>query len=281
LLIYLNGDWLDPEDAKVSVLDRAFLFGDGVYETLRTYDRNIVAIWDHLDRLRNSANGLGIDVPDSSHLVKMIEKGVDEIGDDDVYIRIIVTRGNPPFTMKVERNVPNIVMLFERVSELRGKINYEEGVKVSLSRIRKVPPESFDPRIKSIGQPDRIMARLEMEPDDYEAIMLTVKGLVAEGTMSTIFMVKNGILITPSLETGILDGITRKYVIKLAREKGIKVEERFVEVKELFECDEIFLTHTSGGIVPVGIFENGRKMVGEVTKSILKDFKDFVISEGR
>jgi branched-chain amino acid aminotransferase len=173
--------------------------------------------------------------------------------------------------LRIVNASPDFILIFRPL-----KSSGKEGVKIKISRIRKIPPESIDPRIKAIGQIDKILARLELSEDEYEAIMLSYNGYLAEGTMSNIFIVSNDRLITPSFETGILSGITRDVVIEIARKKSIEVEERFVELSELFNADEVFLTHTSAEIVPVRYVEKIEKKIGPITSILKAEFREYI-----
>lgn len=271
----VNGQWIEPEQANISIFNRGFLFGDGVYETIRTYSKKPFALEKHLKRLKYSAEKLKIELPDLSLLTSIVYEGIERmskfIEDDEIYVRMIVTRGTSEFSLRIVNASPDFILIFKPL-----KISCKEGVKIKISKIRKIPSESVDPRIKAIGQIDKILARLELSNDEYEAIMLSSKGYLAEGTMSNIFIVSNNKLITPSLETGILNGITRDIVIEVARKKSIEVEERLVELSELFNADEVFLTHTSAEIVPVRYVEKIEKEYGPITSSLQSGFREFI-----
>lgn len=271
----VNGQWIETKQANISILNRGFLFGDGVYETIRTYAKKPFALEKHFERLKYSAEKLKIELPDLSLLTSIIYEGIERmtalIEDEEIYIRLIVTRGTSEFSLRIVSASPDFILIFRPL-----KSSGKEGVKIKISRIRKIPPESIDPRIKAIGQVDKILARLELSEDEYEAIMLSYNGYLAEGTMSNIFIVSNDRLITPSLETGILSGITRDVVIEIARKKSIEVEERFVELSELFNADEVFLTHTSAEIVPVRYVEKIEKKVGSITSILKAEFREYI-----
>lgn len=276
MLVNVNGQWLTRKEAKISILDRGFLFGDGVYETIRTYYKRPFALDKHLKRLEYSAEKLGIKLPDLSFITSVINEGIERLSESivdqqEIYIRLIVTRGESEFSLRITTISPTFVAIFKPL-----ETSNKEGVKIKISTVRKIPSESIDPKIKGLGQIDKILARLEMTKEVYEVIMLSFNGYVAEGTMSNIFMISNERLITPSLDTGILNGITRDTVIEIAKEKGIEVEERLVELKELFNAEEVFLTHTSAEIVPVKYVEEIEKDVGPVTKLLKAGFREYI-----
>lgn len=271
----MNGQWLTGEEPKISIFDRGFLFGDGVYETIRTYSKKPFALSEHLRRLEYSAKKLGIDLPSISFIVSVINEGIElisrSIDSREIYIRLIVTRGRSEFSLRIVKGSPTFVAIFKPL-----EVSNRKGVKIKISTIRKTPPESIDPKIKSLGQIDKILARLEMTKEDYEAIMLSFNGYIAEGTMSNIFIVSDKKLITPSLDTGILNGITRDVVIRTAKNNGIEVEERLVELRELFDAEEVFLTHTSAEIVPVKYVEKTEKNIGPITQLLKTAFREYV-----
>jgi len=275
LLVNVNGQWLTQEESTVSIFDRGFLFGDGVYETIRTYFRKPFALDNHLKRLEYSAKKLRIDLPNISFIKSVIDEGIEilskSIDNQEIYIRLIITRGRSEFSLRIVENFPTFVAIFKPL-----EVSNRKGVKIRISTIRKIPPESIDPKIKGLGQIDKILARLEMTKEDYEAIMLSFNGYVAEGTMSNIFIISNKKLITPSLDTGILNGITRDTVIKIAKSKGIETEERLVELKELFNAEEVFLTHTSAEIVPVKYIEKIEKNIGPITQVLKTGFREYI-----
>ncbi len=229
-----------------------------VYESLRTYGNVVFAFEEHMNRLKRSASFLGI----TTIPLRYIERALDDfkkLKGEDHRFRIY---------LKADGTV------FLEASEIG---HHPGSVEIRLSRWRKPHPSSVPPDFKVLYNPSSLLARLE-KGKAYEALMMNSSGFVAEGTFSNVFLVKKGILITPSLETGILSGITRKHVIDLARDLGIKVEERFVETWELFEAEEIFLTHTSYEIVPVSrLNENVYAAPGEITKTLRENFRRFIL----
>ncbi|MBB6062844.1 branched-chain amino acid aminotransferase [Thermosipho japonicus] len=213
-----------------SLIDK-ILNGIVVYETVRIYDGKPFAIREHYKRLINSLSYLGReDEVSLDDFEKEIERN---ISFDRVKVYAIVSD-------KVELYSVGENILTKRV----------ESVKIDISNVRHADPSSIPPNFKSLSRADVFLAR-QNKGDNYDVILLGQKGQVCEGSFSNVFLVKDGKLITPSLESGILEGITRTFVIDMLKENGYTVEEKIVEVKELFYADEIFLTHTSMGIVPV------------------------------
>ncbi len=225
-----------------------------VYETVRTYDGVPFKLEEHLRRLERSADLLKLEVPRR----KIIEAFDTFPYDGEHRFRIYLSsRG-----------------VFVSAEEIPP---HPKSVEIVVSRWRKPPKSSVPPFLKILNQPSTILAKLE-KGDRYEALMLSSEGLLAEGTFSNVFLVKDGRVVTPSIETGILDGITRSIVVSLAKDLGMEVEERFVEVKEIFESDEIFLTHTSFEIVPVERVENKAfRTPGEITKKLMENFRRYAL----
>ena len=227
-----------------------------VYESLRTYEGKVFALKEHMDRLMRSAKFLGIDrVP-----VEHVERALSDFKRENDHRFRIYLRPSGEILLEAEEIGP-----------------HPGSVHVRISRWRKPSRLSIPPEFKVIGNPATALARLE-KGEAYEALMLNSDGFVAEGTFSNVFLVKDGRLKTPSLESGILPGITRKYVIEMARDLGIDVVQSLVEVHELYEADEIFLTHTSQEIVPVSkLNESEFEAPGPVTELLLGNFRRFVL----
>lgn len=228
--------------------------GIAVYETLRTYNGKPFALNEHYERLRKSLGYLKIEPPSFESFEKLVYENLSE------RMRIVYVYSNK---------------LFEYVlQEDREEFNVDY-VKIDITNIRRADPWSIPPDLKSLGRPDIYLARLTKR-DNYDVIMLGARGQVCEGTFSNVFLIKNGKFITPSLESGILDGITRMYVIRFLKENGYEVEERFVEPAEIFYADEVFLTHTTRGIVPVNQIGNIKIGSVELSSKLSKAFEEYV-----
>lgn len=269
--VYVNGQWVDG-DARISITDRGFMYGEGVYESLRTYTKRIFAPHQHYERFKRSAEIMRLPFHLSfEKFQNILYEGINGL-EQDCTIKIMLTAG--------EGGNPN---LFVYIMELQAPDEdlYTYGVNVGISRFRKIPRTSLPPILKTNSQAHLRLARQGKE-EFYEVIFLSHEGFVAEGSMSNIFLVENGIVVTPSLETGILDGITRSVVIELAKSLGISVEERTIDVDELFNCSEIFLTRTSAEIIPVRRIENRvlfENEPGGLTSLLMENFRPHIFSE--
>lgn len=231
--------------------------GIAVYETLRVYNGKPFAVKEHYQRLCKSLSFLKIEVPNFSEFEASV---LDCAAHGTQRIRIVYAYDG--------RLVSYVSM--ENTEEM--DVDY---VKVDITNVRRADPSSIPPDLKSLGRPDIYLARLT-KFDNYDVIMLGNKGQVCEGTFSNVFLIKDGKIVTPSIDSGILDGITRMYTIKFLRESGWEVEERFVELKELYESDEIFLTHTSKGIVPVNQIGSIQKSSTTLSKEFSVKFEEYI-----
>lgn len=264
----------------VSVFDRGFLYGDGLFETMRSYGGRIFKLDEHLSRLFRSSKVLKIKMPYSKkELKRAVHRDLKAARIKDAYIRLTLTRGEGTFNFKHDsRMKPNVVVT---VKEFKGypDIFYFRGISAKISDIRQ---NEYSPLsgIKSLNFLDHIIARMRAQDEGfYEAILTNTKGHVAEAATSNIFLVKRGMLLTPSLDSGILPGITRRAVIRIARKLGIRVAEKAITQKELAGADEIFLTNSLGEIFPVvrvGKIAIGNGLPGEMTKLLHAHYKKVI-----
>ena len=285
-LANINGTIAPTDRAVIPVGDHGFLYGDSVYETVRTYGRRPFMMASHLDRLARSGAAIRLAVPWSrEHMVQEAERTIQAAGgvaDTEFALRIMATRGVGPmgYDLALCRN-PNLVILL-RVLEPIGRAEREVGIAATVVSVRRNPIEALDPRIKSSNLLNTILAYQEaLGSGAQEAILLNTSGHLAEGTLTNVFFVKANTLKTPALDCGLLSGITRELVIDLARSAGIAVAEGRYRREDLAEADEIFLTSTTREIVPVASLD-GRAMGpggagrGPVTRQLQAMFRDVV-----
>jgi len=251
--IYLNGKIVSIENAKISVLDRGLLYGDGVFESLRTYYRRPFLLDEHLKRLLAGARFLKIRAPYSLTQLKLaVFKTIAANQFREYYIKIILTRGETRGHGLDPSNIsgkPNLIILVEELKEY-PKTLYAKGWKAIISSIRRT--EIPTSRIKSLCYLDNILAKMEAKKQGAdEAFMLDERGHVVEGTVSNIFIVKLDTIYTPPTEEPILSGITRNLVLKIAKRSAFKAVERAIDPKDLYNCDECFVTMSGAGIIPV------------------------------
>ncbi len=280
--IYIDGKLYPKEEAKISVYDHGLLYGDGVFEGIRVYRKGIFKLDEHLQRLYDSAKFIQLEIPMTFEemrktLIDVVRINLEEENMEDAYIRLLVTRGVGDLGID-PRKCPkaSVIIIVDKI-QLYPKEFYENGLKVIISSWRRPPVFVLNPRVKSLNYLNNIMAKIEAnEAGAQEAIMLDINGHVSECTADNVFIVKDNVLMTPPPFVGILEGITRNTVMDLAKEIGMKVEERILDLKDIFTADEMFLTGTAAEIVPV-VEVAGRKIgtgkPGPWTKKLLETFR--------
>ncbi|MCE2805747.1 MAG: branched-chain-amino-acid transaminase [Gemmataceae bacterium] len=251
--IYLNGKLVDRDKAVISVYDHGFLYGDGVFEGLRFYNRKIFKLREHLERLYDSARHIALIIPQElAALAADTQACVAACGMDDGYIRLVVSRGEGNLGLD-PRSCPNpTVIIIADAIKLYPAEMYEQGMEVVTAATIRNHPDALDPRVKSLNYLNNILAKLEANRAGVpEAVMLNHLGQVAECTADNIFVVRHGVLSTPARHCGILDGVTRRTVLDLAASLGVPNREETLTRHDLFTADEMFLTGTGAEIIPV------------------------------
>ena len=276
-IVYVNGNFVKKSLACISVYDSGFMHGDGVYEGIRVYQGKAFMLEDHIKRLFESAKTIDIDIGITQEEMKKIVIDIVKANKirDNVHIRLMVTRGKKivsGMNPRVNIGEASIVALYDYKPPIYNK----SGVKLITSTLRRAAPYFLDPKIHSMNQLNQIMASIEANRQGAnEAIMLDINGFVAETNGTTIFMVKDGIFLTPTIDY-ILVGITRKYLIELAKEKGYKVIERNISISEFYNADEVFICGTVGEVVPVSEIDGkkiGERVPGKYTKWLIYEHK--------
>jgi 4-amino-4-deoxychorismate lyase len=275
--VYVNGDILPAEEATVSVLDHGFLYGIGLFETLRVYRRRLFLWEEHYARLRSGLLALRIDAPWSSgQLADAILQTVAANELDDAYVRLSVTAG-PEGVGLVSQGYsrPSLYIFAKTVPPVVEPPQPKRLQTVSFPRQTAEGPHRF----KSHNYLNNALARLELGAQpDTEGLFLTHDGFLAEGIVSNLFWVKNGRLYTPALATGILDGVTRRHVLSLARRLGVDCEEGLYRLEEMTDADEVFLTNSIQEIVPV-VQIDGKLVAepyGSLTRTMRKAYRESV-----
>ena len=275
--IYINGKLYDKADAKISVYDHGLLYGDGVFEGIRSYAGNVFRLGEHLDRLWNSAKAIRLELPLSKQeMAKAIEKTLAANGIEDGYVRVVVTRGCGTLGLDPNKcSDPQVIIIADRISLYPDEL-YEKGLEIiTVSTVRN-HPAALNPRIKSLNYLNNILAKIEgLQAGCIEALMLNHNGQVAECTGDNLFLVRDGRILTPPMEAGILEGITRDVVIALAREQDIEVRETPLTKHDVYIADECFLTGTAAEVVPVVTVDSrsiGDGTPGPITKELIKRF---------
>ncbi|MBW2183187.1 MAG: aminotransferase class IV [Deltaproteobacteria bacterium] len=282
-LVYINGELIPGEEAKVSVFDHGFLYGDGLFETMRAYQRRIFRLEHHLQRLFLSLEYLKFLIPfNFDSLKEAIYKTIEANRLEDAYIRLTVTRGEgatvpDPATCKA----PNLIIITREYVPYSSAL-YQKGYK---GKIVGVKPSPHMPTIsmKTLNFLNHIIAKMEAKASGFnEGIMVNTDGFVTEGTVSNIFMIKEGSLFTPAKEVGLLPGVTRQAVLEIAEAKGLKTREAKITVNELLMAEEAFLTNALIEILPlVGVDERplGKGIPGPLTQELMSAYKELVKGE--
>ncbi|SIN79083.1 branched-chain amino acid aminotransferase [Singulisphaera sp. GP187] len=284
LKIYISGKLYDKADAKISVYDHGLLYGDGVFEGIRAYSGRVFRLTKHVERLYESARSIHLEIPISQEaMAKAIVDTVAVNGLDDAYVRAVVTRGSGSLGLDPRKTTdPQIIIIADAISLYPAEL-YEHGLKIITAGTQRNHPSALNPRIKSLNYLNNIMAKIEgTNAGCLEALMLNHKGEVAECTGDNIFIVRRGELLTPGIDAGILEGITRDAVIELARAAGITVVERSMDRHDIYTADECFLTGTAAEVIPV-VECDGRSIglgkPGPVTLDLLRRFHSLVREE--
>ncbi len=280
--IYINGKFYSKEDAKISVYDHGLLYGDGVFEGMRTYSGKVFRLVEHIDRLYESARAILLTIPMSKQdLIDAVKKTVELSGLRDSYIRLVVTRGAGSLGLDPNRTSdPQIIIIVDLIA-LYDRKYYDEGLKIITASTIRNHPAALSPRIKSLNYLNNIMAKIEgLQAGCMEAIMLNHKGEVAECTGDNIFIVKHGHLLTPPTDAGILEGITRNAILELAIELKIPAREATLTRHDLLVADECFLTGSAAEVIPVVSIDSrpiGLGNVGQTTRLLMSEFKKLVV----
>ncbi|HOJ49933.1 MAG TPA: branched-chain-amino-acid transaminase [Spirochaetota bacterium] len=284
--IYINGNFYTKDEAKISVFDHGFLYGDGVFEGIRIYNGRVFKLKEHIDRLYDSAKAIMLNIPMSKEelikatLITCKENNLYDGG----YIRLVVSRGDGDLGLNPYNCKKANVVIIAATIKLYPEEFYEKGLKIITVPTRRNLPEALSPSIKSLNYLNNVMAKIEaINAGVEEALMINQEGYVSECTGDNIFIVKNNTLITPPSYMGILVGITRNSVMEIAEKDGIKVEERVLTRYDVYTSDECFLTGSAAEIIPVVEIDRrsiGNGFVGKITKRLIKLFREYVKTNG-
>ena len=284
--IWLNGKVVPEKEAKVSVFDHGLLYGDGVFEGVRSYNGRLFKLKEHLERLYRSARTIMLKIPlSSSEFEGAIIKTLRSNNLNDAYIRVVVTRGAGDLGLDPAKcPSPTIFIITSKIQFYPEEL-YEKGLTLVTASTRRNDVEALNPAIKSLNYLNNILAKLEATNSGaLEAIMLNRDGYVVECSGDNIFIVKEGILYTPPVSVGALEGITRNVVIKLAQSFKIQAKESLLTRYDVYNSDEVFLTGTAAEIIPVTEID-GRCIAdgktGSLTKRLMAGFKKLVNSQGK
>lgn len=283
MTIQINFNGVLDEKAAISVFDHGFLFGDSVYEVVSTLRNRPIFLDEHLKRLRQSAAAILLKIPkDDDWFKQEIDKTLKASNNPESYTRIVVTRGTGEIDIDpITCETPNIIIYVTPVKAY-PKENYENGISLALVSIKRNPREALNPGIKTGNYLNNVLAKMEARKlGANDALMLSPYGFLTESTTSNLFFVQGGRLMTPSLDCGILAGITRDIVLKIARENGILTEEGSWPAEALDNAEEIFLTGTLKRIMPVTRLDGravGDGRPGPITRKLSRLYEALVAS---
>lgn len=284
--VYINGKFYEKKDAKVSVFDHGFLYGDGVFEGIRSYSRLVFKLKEHIDRLYESAKTICLEIPlAKENLIKAVCETLRVNKLENAYIRLVVSRGEGDLGLDPRkcRGNATIVIIADKIA-LYPEALYKKGLEIiTVPTIRNLP-EALNPQIKSLNYLNNILAKIEAINCGYEeAIMLDSLGYVAECTGDNIFIVKHNELYTPPQCMGTLRGITRDTILEIASKKGIPVHEHVITRHEVYIADECFLTGTAAEVIPVVKVDGriiGAGNPGALTLRLIGEFHKLTKKEG-
>ena len=285
MLIYIDGEFLPKAEAKVSVFDHGLLYGDGVFEGIRSYNGSVFKLDEHLERLYDSAKSIMLQIPIPIETMKeTVLETLRRNHLSEAYIRLVITRGVGDLGLDPDKcPKPSIIIIADKIALYPQKF-YEEGLEIVTASVRKNYPEAINPRIKSLNYLNNILAKIEgKQSGAVEVLMLNADGYVAECSGDNIFWIKNEVLVTPPVHMGILEGVTRNSVIDLARDAGMRVEERVFTRHDLYIADECFLTGTAAEVIPVVKIDRrviGNGQPGKGTEKLISAFRQFAHSCG-
>jgi branched-chain amino acid aminotransferase len=283
--IYLNNEFVKKEDAKISVYDHGFLYGDGVFEGIRVYSGNVFRLGEHIDRLYKSAHSIMLNIQQTpDEMIKLIVETVAKNKLENAYIRVVVSRGVGDLGLDPYNcPVPNVVIIAEPLFIFPKEL-YEKGLEIITVATRRNRPDVLSPKVKSLNYLNNVLVKIEARLAGVsEALMLNDQGYVAEGSADNVFILKKGILYTPPTYLGALEGITRNAIIDIAQELGYEVREEPFTRHDVYIADEVFLTGTAAEVIAVVKVDGraiGRGRPGEHTNCLLEAFRRKVVADG-
>ena len=273
----INGEIFDLKDAKISILDHCFLYGDGIFEGVRIINKKILLHKEHMQRLYDSASVVRIPMVAKQEYERQLFNAVKASNIDYGYARVIATRGIGDLGINPAKCTNSKLVIIVANLQLYPKELYETGIKLIIARTRKIPYASFDCSVKSCNYLSNVMATWEIfDKNANEAIMSDENGIVSEATVDNIFGIKGNVLFTPGIETNCLNGVTRNKIIEIAKNQNLKVSEGRFTPRDFIFADEVFLTGTGAGIIPVAKIEHvtiGNGKIGEKTRILREEYE--------
>ncbi|MFZ9920259.1 MAG: branched-chain-amino-acid transaminase [Terrimicrobiaceae bacterium] len=283
--IYIDGEFYDKENAKISVFDHGLLYGDGVFEGIRFYKGRVFRLEEHIDRLFDSARAIALNIGlEKSAVIEATLETIRQNNLQDGYIRLVVTRGvgdlglNPMLCPKA-----SMFIIASKIT-LYPAEKYENGLDVVTCSTRRIPHGALSPMVKSLNYLNNVMAKIEAQNAGAgEGLMLNEQGFVSECTGDNIFIIKNGVISTPPIAAGALAGVTRAVVFELAAELGIPIREPMMTRYDIFTADECFLTGTAAEVIPAVKLDTrliGDGKPGPMTRQLIGRFRELTATTG-
>lgn len=285
LIIYLDGKYVQEQEAKISVFDHGLLYGDGVFEGIRAYHGRVFRLQPHIDRLYDSARSINLDPGLSKkEMTEVVLETCRRNNLKDAYIRLVVTRGVGDLGLDPRKCPKATVFCIAAAIELYPAELYQQGLDIVTLGTRRNSPDALDPRIKSLNYLNNVLAKIEaIRAGAPEGLFLNKEGYVAEATGENIFIIKNGQLFTPPSHAGILEGITRNAIMELAAGAGMPVFEKVFTRHDVYAADECFLTGTAAEAIPVVRIDGrliGDGHPGRITKDLINRFRELTKVDG-
>lgn len=283
--IYLNDQFVTKEEAKISVYDHGFLYGDGIFEGIRVYNGNVFKLREHLERLYESGRSIMLQIPQTiEEMEQLVVETVKKNELVDAYIRLVVSRG--PGNLGLDPRScpkPNLVIIAEQLA-IFPKEAYEKGLNIVTVATRRNVPDALNPKIKSLNYLNNVLVKIEANLAGVsEALMLNAQGYVAEGSGDNIFVIKRGVLYTPPGYLGALEGITRRAIMEICERIGYTVKEEPFTRHDVYVADEVFLTGTAAEVIAVVQVDGrpiGNGVPGPITQHLLAEFRELVERDG-
>lgn len=284
-IIYLNGQYVEKEKAVISIFDHGFLYGDGVFEGIRAYQGNVYKLTEHINRLYESAHSIMLDIPHSKQ--KFQEIIVETVRQNrllSAYIRVVVSRGVGDLGLDPRNcEAPTVIVVAEPLAIYSDEL-YEKGLRLASVVNRRSSADVLNPQIKSLNYLNNILVKLSsVQANADEALILNRDGYVTEGSADNIFIVKDGMIKTPPIYLGALEGITRNAIIDIAKELHYSIEETPFTLHDVYIADEVFLTGTAAEVIPVATVDDrqiGDGEPGSITQTLLKEFRKQTLVDG-
>jgi branched-chain amino acid aminotransferase len=284
-LIFLNGEFVPKHEAKVSVYDHGYLYGDGVFEGIRVYSGNVFRLKEHLVRLFESAKSILLEIPYTlEELTELVAETIRKNQLSDGYIRLVVSRGTGNLGLDpASCPVATVVIIAEQLALFPAEF-YETGIPIITVATRRNRPDVLSPQVKSLNYLNNILVKIEAKlAGVLEALMLNEQGYVAEGSGDNVFLVKGNKLITPPSSAGALEGITRNAIIEIGKKLGYDVREELFTRHDVYVADEVFLTGTAAEVIAVTKVDGrtiGDGKPGAHTNRLLEEFRKLVVEDG-